>query len=198
MILVYFLLGLITLSFITLLLSTIRIVVDNVNLVINEYEYKKFNSEFKYNFRIELCLFNKIPIIKIKLNEQKLKKIKSKLNQRKLENIKHKIKEDKQMPKKIEKLKIKLTKLNLDAEIDTQSLILTTGIVTIFSSAISIVLPKLIDKNSINNCKYKITPLYTNKNMVKIDFNCIINVKIVHIIFINYLNKSKISYNFYK
>lgn len=170
------------------LLSSIKITIYKVNFLISEPEYNEDNIKFNYELYISLCLFNKIDIIKIKLDKDKIKNLnlKSKIKPQQMEKIKNNIPDKKGIIELIKRLKIKFTKFNLSIEIDTPNLMVTTGSVTVVSTIISIILSKVINKKDAKNYNYKITPLYTNKNILKIDFNCIIKVKIVHIIFIIY------------
>ena len=50
------------------------------------------------------------------------------------------------------------------------------------SILISNILPFLVEKEDYNNCKYNVNPIYLNKNLYKISFNCIIQEKMVPII----------------
>ena len=52
---------------------------------------------------------------------------------------------------------------------------------------ISMILPRIIKKYNSKKYYYEIKPIYKNENMVKLDFSCIINIKMVHIMDILYL-----------
>lgn len=169
------------------ILSNIKITVNKIQLLIYEQEYAKSNIIFDYEIFMSLHFFN-IEIFKIKIDKEKLKKlnIQQKLKPKQIENLKSKIPNKNETKDLIKKLKIKLQNFNLNIEINTPDVMITIGSVAVLSTIISIILSKTISKRNYKNCKYKVTPLYTDKNILKIDFNCIIKVKIVHIIFIIY------------
>ena len=167
-----------------LLLSTLKINLKNLKVKLAENKTKIY-----YEFYISLNLFNKIKFLQIKLDKEKLQKmkIKNKLKPEQIEKIKQKVLNKEKLPEIIKKLKINISQFNLRVEIDTKNVIVTTGLVAIFSILISNILSRLIKINKKNDYKYKIMPLYINQNILKIDFNCIINVKMVHIIYIIYI-----------
>ncbi len=87
----------------------------------------------------------------------------------------------------IKKLNPKISYLDLKAKIGIESPVITAFIVSIISSIISILLPYVAINLNKKNYKYIIQPLYQNKNLYKIQFNCIIQVKMVHIINVIYI-----------
>ena len=175
------------------LLSTIRIDIDKVTLKIYEEQLKKIKIVFDYDIYISLYFLNKIKFIKIKINKEILNKlnIKEKIKSEDIQKIKSEVKDKKELGKVIKKLNIKISKLDLKLEIDTPYVLITTSIVTTISIFLSILLCKLIKLKKSNEYKYRIIPLYTNKNMLNLEINCIINIKIVHIIFILYIFMKK-------
>ena len=186
MILVFcYIIGIILIIISLLLLSTLRININNLQISVIEKEIK-----FDYGLYLSLNLFNKIKYLQIKLNKEKISKmqIQSKIKPDQLEKIKQNASNNKEQLKTvIKRLKIKLSKFNLNIDIDTKNVLVTTGIVTLSSIIISNILSRFVKVNKKNDYKYKIIPSYKNKNILKIDFNCIINVKMVHIIYIIYI-----------
>ncbi len=186
MILVFcYIIGIILIIISLLLLSTLRININNLQISVIEKEIK-----FDYELYLSLNLFNKIKYLQIKLNKEKISKmqIQSKIKPDQLEKIKQNASNNKEQLKTvIKRLKIKLSKINLNIDIDTKNVLVTTGIVTLTSIIISNILSRFVKVNKKNYYKYKIIPSYKNKNILKIDFNCIINVKMVHIIYIIYI-----------
>ena len=67
-------------------------------------------------------------------------------------------------------------------QIGLESPVLTAFTVTTLSSIISIFLPYVATSEKKEQYEYVITPIYQNRNLYKIEFNCIIQVKMVHII----------------
>lgn len=159
------------------ILSTMYFKIENLNIS-NE------NHKFKFNaiIYIELYFLDKIKIFKLKINPEKIN-LKEKIDFDKLKN---------ELPKKVEtkkiiqKLKIELEKIDLNIEIGTQDVLITSGIVAILGSAIGIVLGRMIKKYDSDKYSYLIIPNYKNINLIKVSANCIVKVKMVHIISIIY------------
>ncbi len=89
-----------------------------------------------------------------------------------------KVKDLKELPK----LQPKISYLNLDANLGFISPITTSFLVATIASIISIALPYLAKSIKKERYIYNIKPLYYNKNLYKINLNCIIEIKMVHII----------------
>lgn len=160
--------------------STLQIAVENFSKSNYDQITKELgNKDFK--LRISLYFLGKIKWLSFSANNEKMKKIyfKQKLEQIDLEKAK-KLVPDKDIGLQlIKSLEVEVSKLELDLWLGTEDVILTSAIVCVIASGIGIVLPKIMKKNRVN---YHINPLYQNKNQYKINFNCIINVKVVHII----------------
>ena len=175
--------------------STLRIEVANLH--VNIGTAKDINN-YKIHFR--LYLFNKIRWFGMKMNNKKVKKfekgrilklIDKKIGMRIEEEIKDlsalllKQREkifSKNTWKYIKSLDIKLSKLKMNVALGTEDAIITSYLTAFISAAISIVLAFIIKDFKKEKYAYTITPLYKNQNLLKMDFNCIINIKMVHII----------------
>ncbi len=189
---------LITSLFLLLLLSNIEVEINKLCFNTNNAKYEKLED---YLFYIRLKLFDKITWIKIKIDSEKIDKIKrskvlkskifEKLN--KSYNIKSiLLKNRKKILKKdnikyIKELDIEVKRLILYMDICTSSSIFTSFAVVAIATIISIVLAKSIKKYSKNKYKYIITPIYEYKPRLKIELNCIIDIKIVHIMNVIYM-----------
>lgn len=92
---------------------------------------------------------------------------------------------NKETLKVIKGLKLKIEKLDLVINIGIDDAALVSYIVATISGIISIVLPYLIRIEDINKCKYRIIPIY-NQNTFNLYLDSIINLKIVHIIYVIY------------
>ena len=123
-----------------LLFLTIRINVKEVKISNVEDGIKKAKLQKTYNIFLELLIFGKIKIAKIKLNKNTLKKLKL---EQKLENAKkdaENIKQDLKIIKNIrtleilKKLKIKVDSFDLYGEIGTENAMITAFIVSVISS----------------------------------------------------------------
>ena len=180
MILVLILLGILVLliTIITLIIaSTLHIQIKNLS--VSNMEPKNTNE---YAIIFSLYLGNKIKLIWFRLNDKKVRKIYSKIQLEKLDFKKFrkdfKVKYLKELPK----LQPKISYLNLDANLGVISPVTTSFLVATIASIISIALPYLSKSLKKERYIYNIKPLYYNKNLYKINLNCIIEIKMVHII----------------
>lgn len=189
MILVLFLLGFLILIFLILfliLLSNLEINFEEIDISNVNRNVKKQN---KFKLVFKLYLFDKIPIFKIKIDEKRLSKfnIKEKIKKINILEVKKEFKFDKNMLSILKKVEIKIKKFNLMLDIGTQDAVITSFIVFFVSTLISIILGICIKKYDGEKYQYIITPHYTDKNIYKIRLDCIINVKMAHIIYMIFL-----------
>ncbi len=206
MVLVFILLGI----FIIFVLLTFLILLSTFHIEIKDLEATNMNEDIKeqkniynnktskksnkheesnngYAIILSLYLGNKLKWISIHLNDEKLRKTYSKMQLEKID-IKKLEKDFKwEDLKVIKKLNLKISYLNLKMKLGVESPIITSFIVSIISSIISIFLPHLALKIKSEDYKYIIEPIYQNQNLYKIKFNCIIQVKMVHIINVIYI-----------
>ena len=191
MVLVFILLAifilLLTIIFLVLL-STFRIEIKNLKLsnIENKNQIKK---QQKSDFAIILSfyLFNKLKWISINLNDEKIKKAYRKIQLEKID-LKKLEKDFKwEYLKIIKQLHVKLSYINLKINAGVESPVITAFFVSILSTIISILLPFFAIDLTKENYRYTIQPIYKNKNLYKIQLNCIIQVKMVHIINVIYL-----------
>ena len=147
-----------------------------------EAEKYKIKERDKFNIKISLVLFKKITWLFVNLNKEILDKIakKAHLNKDTLIQLEKDFKP--QDFKLLKSLKPKITSLNLDINLGLEDVVITSYLVVGISILISNILPFLVEKEDYNNCKYNVNPIYLNKNLYKISFNCIIEEKMVHII----------------
>ena len=181
---------LITIFVFTLALSTIKFKVENMDINNTSDKTKVNSSNFK--LKIDLYLFNKIKYFSYKLNKQKLEKMYKRMKSSKIDfnTLKEKFKVEQFKLEDLKCLKIlnlKIDKLNLFIKVGTEDFILTTFIVFFISTIISIILPHTVKKYDNNRYYYQILPFYINKNVYEIKLDCIIEVKMVHIINIIYV-----------
>lgn len=186
MVLVFILLGIIIavlLIFTILLLSKIQIEIKN--LKIGNKEENRGRIKDKYEVKITLYFLKKIPILWFRLNDKKIIKISNskQLEKIDLKAIEKNVKFNKETIQIIKNIKIKISKLNLRIDIGTEDAILTSYLIAIIASLIGIILPHIVQKNKINNCKYIVNPIYQNRNIYHVNLDSIISIKIVHIIY---------------
>ena len=165
-----------------LILSTIKLNVEKLDISNYERGFKKGKIIKEFRVFIELHLFDKIKIAKFKISNKFLEKLN-------VENDLKDLKKDVQLIKKInifeifKVLKIKLERLNLKVEIGTEDVMITVFLVTFISTAVGIIC-RNADQNKV---KFNIMPLYQFGNAINFRLNCIINVKMVHIIYVIYI-----------
>lgn len=197
---------LISLLFLFLLLSNLEI---EINKLWFDSSNKKGEKLKDYLFYIRLKILDKITWIKIKIDDKKIKKIKNskllksktfeKIN--KMKNVKESILKNKKEILNIRNLKdldIKIEQLNLDMKISVSDYIITSFSTAFIASVISIILAKKIKKYEENRYRYLISPIYEYKPTLKIKLNCIIDIKIVHIMNVIYMLVKKRSVEYDK
>lgn len=195
MILVFFIICILVVMLI--IMSTISIRVDKLQIS----NYNTFNKlEYDYIVYWELLFFNRLKILSIRIDKNKIEELK--LNQKvqkiKLKNMRKELTSKDMIKDIIKELKIELAKLNLDLKIGTEDVIITSGIIVLLSSLIGIIIAKFIRKYDKEKYKYQICPVYQNKNLINLNLNCIIKVKMVHIIYIIYVFVKKGRVNKYE
>ena len=78
---------------------------------------------------------------------------------------------------------MKIKKINLDIKVGTESIMITVYLVAIISSIIA----SFFEISNAKESTFSVMPLYNSGNSIKINLNCIISVKIVHIIYVIYI-----------
>ena len=184
MILVLFLFGLIILIGITAILiiaSTLHIQIKNLSI-----SNMQTKNNTKYAIIFSIYFANKIKYIWFNLNSKRAKKIYSKVQLEKIDLKKFKKVFKLSDLKELTKLHLKISDLNLEMNIGTKSPLVTSFLVVTISNAISLLLPHLVNNLKDNRYFYNIKPLYYNKELYKINLDCIIEIKMVHIINVIY------------
>lgn len=176
-----------------ILLLLIIVLLSTMSIRTEELELSNYNKsgklQYDYDIYFELLFLNKIKILSIKIDKGKIYKLKLK---QKMQNIDFK-KMKKDMPKKeeikdiVKKLDVEIDTFKLKLKIGTEDVIFTSAIVTILASFIGLGLAKVIKEYKEEKYKYEVYPIYQNRNQILLNLNCIIKVKMVHIIFIIYL-----------
>ena len=181
MAIVFFIILFLALLILVITLSTLQIRIKKAN--ISNMNLGKI--EYDYLFFIELKFLNKLKIIQIAIDKEKVSKLSKKFKFKEkidIKKVEKGIPNKKERKKLQEKLDIKLNEFHLKAEIGTYDVIITSAIIAVISSAIGIVMAKLIDNYKKEKYEYTIMPIYKNKNIINLSLNCIIQVKMVHII----------------
>lgn len=181
--------------FLLLLLSNIEIEIAKLWFDSSNIKGEKLEN---FLFYIRLKFLDKITWFKIRIDSKRIIKIKkSKLLKSKtfekiskMKNVKESILKNKKEIINIRNLKdldIKIEQLNLDMKISASDYIITSFFVAFIASVISIILAKNIKRYEKNKYRYLITPIYEYKPTLKIKLNCIIDIKIVHIMNVIYM-----------
>lgn len=175
-----------------ILVNVIMLIFSSFKLIVTNLEINNSNNKIMpiYELKIAFYLLGKIKLFSFKINNKKTKKILEKdFIKQKIENIKIKSHEKSKKQKKFQiKIlkqfikKLELESINLLIYVDTKNVILTSYFVAIISSIIPNILKENIKNFDSKHHIFKITPLYKNQNYIYIKLNCIINIKIVHII----------------
>ncbi len=108
-----------------------------------------------------------------------------KLEQIDLNKVKQTIPINVETLKIIKSLKLEIESLKLKINMGIEDAIATSYLVAIIASILSIILPHLVKKEDIKNIKYEINPIY-NTLIFNLKLDSIINLKIVHIIYVIY------------
>lgn len=139
---------------------------------------------------IKLKIFNKITSFKIKVDNKKIEKIKnSKMKNTKLLNKMFFLQKGIVKSNKLQiinQLKFDLEEIDLKVIIDLIDIMPTTLAIPIISTIVSMIIEKSAKEYKKEKYKYAIIPNYNTNLMVKIKLNCIISIKIVHIIEVIY------------
>ncbi len=170
----------------------IRLLIRLSYLKINILEFELLNKEIKkFKVRISLNLFNKFKWLWITLDNKKIQELKNSKRQKLVNEIlKTRVLKDykdlknviiKNWKKVLSKDRIfDIESLKLDSKIGTTDAALTGYIVGYIYFLIGILFPKKKSKNT-----YMIHPVYKDENYIYLSINCILSIKLVHIININ-------------
>lgn len=139
-----------------------------------------------YKLKISFNLLDKLKWIGICLNGKKIEKLSRKIKWKSIDFKKIEQSFEIEDLKQLKKIQPKLSYFHLEGKIGLEDAITTSFFVAIISAVISILIPHVAKKYEENKYQYKIVPLYINKNVYKIKFDCIIEIKMVHIINILY------------
>lgn len=170
-----------------LIFSKIRIQI--INFRFNSQTQRHINKDYK--IVIKLYAFGFIPILKISITKEKLKKLKIK---EKIKNIDLSYLEknpsfNKEIWKAIKKLNISIKNINLHVDLGTENASLTAILVPAISTVIAMVLRKKV--KNFENQIFMIHPIYQNQNLVNLYISGIFEIKMSHIINIIYMLNKK-------
>ena len=143
-----------------------------------EFKIKNFDINKSGIIIIKFKILNKINLIKIETDIDKIQSLTSKNKYDKIKN--HVVKNENIKVKDIqEKLKAKYENINLKIEIGEENAATTALLTGVISSIISVIIGKYF--SDIKQINWNVQPMY-NINILKLSLNCIISVKLIHII----------------
>ena len=166
-----------------------KIRIEIIDFKFDSTSQKHINKDYK--IIIKFCIFNKIPVIKTTITQDKLKNFK--MNQ-KAKNIAIKaLRNNKKMDVKaistVKKLNISIKDIKLKINIGTENTAFTAIIVGIISTIIPILLRDKVE--DYRNQTFTINPIYINQNLINIALSGIFEIKMIHIINIIYILSKK-------
>lgn len=184
MILVFIILGMIVLVCLIvflLMLSTIKLEVKKLH--ISNLEKK---LEINFILQVAISIFNRFKLIKITIDNDKIKKIlqSGKIDVQKLKNNKT---FNKDIIRSLKYVRPNIEYLSIEGYFATFDTVLTSSIYAILHAMIPILIASKIKGRYQNDLKF----LNINQNVININLNCIISIKMVNIINIIYDLKKK-------
>lgn len=175
-----------TMFVIMLVLTLLLLIFSEIKIIISNFEFTNISNNLKPVIEMKVGLYF---LGKIKLFTKKIKntiiedKSKKKLIKKEIAKIKNKkiFQNIKYIITEILK-KTNIENTNLIIYLDTKDAVVTSYIVAIISTIISNILSRKAKKLDYKKHRFKIIPMYKNQNLIFIKLNCIISIKVVHII----------------
>lgn len=164
-----------------LVFSTIKLNVKKFNIMNIKGTLKRETGK-EILIYAELYLLGVVKIARIKVTKNLLEKLRIRRDVKEIEKEVESFRFG-HLIEVIKKFKLKLEKIDLNLKLGVDDVILTSYLVAFISSVIGI----LIGISEPKKQYFKVLPLYNFGNSIKINLNCIITVKIVHIIYVIYI-----------
>ena len=184
MIIVFFTLIFVMLAIVSIIFSTLNIQIQK--LYFSNQNLKKM--KWDYLVFLELSLFGMIKIIKLRIDPDRVArmirkfKLKEKMQEIDIKQMKQDLPDKKEQIEIIKRLKINLEEFHFVLELGTKDVLITSAMIAFLSSILGIAIARVIKKYQEEKYEYKMIPVYQNKNIINLNANCIIQVKMVHII----------------
>jgi len=159
------------------LFSSLEFKIDIKNLKYSKTENKKDKINDDYEVIVYAYMFRKIKIYNYKLKNLKFyKKYSNNINSK----IDYSILKDfiTTNSNKTNIQIIEIEKFNLDLQIGTENVILTSGLVTFSSILISLLLSKFMINCSKEKLQYNVKPIYENVNKIELFFESTIRIRL--------------------
>lgn len=172
--------GIFLLFCIFILLLSFEFKIRNLDFMIENINKKHVNDNFIFTLYLKLF---RIPVLKVDVTKATFRKNKVKIEINKMkQKIRQKEKKlDFKMIAQLKKLKINFKSLNFMVNIGTEDAAVTALTTGVLATSIGIALRSILNLNKDNY--FKVIPIYQNKNLLKMDFNCMFEIKLINIIY---------------
>lgn len=171
-----------------LLFSEFKINIKNIKVSTEKIKGRVLGEN--YSIIVSWNILKKLPILKINITKEKLEELNLQNKIKKIDITKIKFKGfDKKKIKEAQKYKPQIEYINLYMDIGLDNAVLTSYIVAIISTIFGITLKQQLAHSKEN--RFIINPIYSNKNLLNLELNCIFKIKLLHIIYIIYILKKK-------
>lgn len=154
---------------------------------------KPKHTNDNYKIVMKLCVFGKIPILKVTMTKLKLDKLilkfKGKIKNIEIELLSNTNQINKNFIKAMKKVNLMIKKINLNIELGIENAGFTAIIIPLLSTLISIIFRKKVE--NYNRQFFRIRPIYINQNLINIIVSGIFEIKMIHIINIIYVLSKK-------
>lgn len=168
-----------------LVILTIRVRFEFRNFEFTSLYKNHLNKDYK--IKITIYTFERIPILKIKIDNEKIKKfldnekVRKSIKKQEIKIIENRKDIDKEVLKALKNIKIQIDEMNLHISIGTENSSITAFIIPVISTIIAIILSKKVQRYT-EKQKFSVTPVYMNQNLINIEFSGIFQIKMIHII----------------
>lgn len=172
------------------LIIILMIITIKIKINFKDFEFSSQNKEHlnkNYKIKITIYTFNFIPVFKLKITNEKIKKamnnekIRKTINEQKTKIIENRKDIDIEAIKEIKNIKVEIDEMNLQILIGTENASITAFIIPVISTILAIFLSKSIEKYN-DKQLFCVTPLFIDQNLINIDFSGIFQIKMIHII----------------
>ena len=169
--------------FILLILILLIILIINSKLQLKIYNLdistvRKEKIKKNYEIYLGIIIFDKIEILKLNLKKLQTRQINMKTILDKAKMIEEKSNNKKQLAKTaligFKDLQIKIISADINLELGTENAATTALLIGVISSIFGIIL---------KGKKFKVSPLYQDRNILNIKLNCIIRFNLIHYIY---------------
>lgn len=169
------------LFFIIFLIIFLKVKIDVKYVTISNINQKNA-IQVDYLIKICLCVAKKINILQFSINQEKVRRLQL------IEKIKKNFKERKNNIKDYQIQNLKYIDYNIDKfflklNVGTENTIITSLITAIVGTSIGMFIANFIDNYNEKKHYFLINPIYKDKNIIDLKFNCIIYFDLVHIIY---------------